>query len=1413
MADPSRFQSVSQLPPPPPPLPPQRPSVLQRFIAPLAFSRPAQREQRVSIVQSGSASPKDVALDRPYRRPPPRAATHKTGISIAAIDVNQQRTHAIVAGKDILKTVKVDDRSMHEDLNIRSAVNNYISTQPLNADDVHRRREFLPAKDVRWSHHKYSHVVATAALNGRVALYDVSRRSSRVELYHFYKHTSQVNKLDFDPHSGYMLLSGSQDRSCQIWDIREPKKPQGYASFSIRFPVRDVRWSPTDAMQFALCTEDGTIQKWDIRHRQQPVLQIRAHEKACYTIAWHPDGKHLASGGFDKNLKIWDLSSDNRRQKPRFQLRCPASIMNFAWRPPCWPAEFAERATWQTTQIATSYTDADPRIHVWDLRRPLIPVRELNEYDSRPSDLLWADEDLLWSAGSAGVLVQNDISYAPHPEDSLPPGAIEWAVDGSFYSVVEDRRDRMRASAVEPSASFLNVPQERLTGVEDGMGSRSLTDDEGTDTSLSEQRQSRVAAASVSARGTKLQPNTPPGPDDASRTLPLDKAVHAKTDLLVNGQVAGMSQAPGLYFHNQLFEKLANGLARPMTAAERETDFKSILLNLETAFLENEMLCFTANLHREAEGWRTARMLVIPELKDWADQNGRRRLQAQATGKKDVEAQARDSLFQTAVAPFPKLIQEDRNGKSPARSEKLISNLFRAIKDSDKGGSDSGSRGGSNMTTPRQKPMNSTPLVSKPGATWYTLDDAIEPIQPLPPSIANSHSTAAAASRALLDTNSEPSDSPMPSPEKTRSSTGRPKGHQRSATDTTATQSNLSVKDSPRSKAIPTERVPTPLSARTQQDRRAALRDYKAPTRQPFSLDAPTASPRYGRGDRHDSSESFPMFSASTGSSARARSMGQSFGAPESMLEEVDEDTATSRQDSEVWVAKDSYYDSIGRSAKEGNAPNSDGGAAIAEQPKALKVGYSPPMPFGLDGVSSSKEDGNGPVTLAVKDVLAQSPRLRNEGVESPNSNSSSTRDVTAVDRFGKSGFFARTFPPANPMFHEERGQERHSPAEDDVNLESGYQASDFRPIDITKYEPRRIWPISAYPSIGSLVERDVLAGPFSCQFSAHLLTHLQPFFFHQSFRLRPSAEDLRSMPTSIADRLQNPKFSTRLIEGIFMTHIQYLENRGCSLAASNLRKFAVEEADFPKLAGPEAFSHPAGQAPGDSLKLDPRKLMSSCSTCKQPMPTSSLTCKHCKERRATCPVCDLPLTVGPDANIMSSQDKWDCTLATYCHACGHSVHYSCMDGWLALGDAYGECPTPHCGCDCAPGLIRDQRIARQMQQRDDEAVIRSSTSSATSHLRHDPMKAGPSPAVDKARDALRKRSSLFERETQSGDERALSSGGTQSSAWSRNVTSAGKSQTLGRSNSGSAGVAGSSGGATSFGRRVRVIEPGEDEN
>jgi WD repeat-containing protein 24 len=75
------------------------------------------------------------------------------------LDINSTKTHAVLAGKEILKTVRFEDGSITEDVNLRFNINT------VSEDIARKRRDFLPATDVKWSHGNFANFIATAANN------------------------------------------------------------------------------------------------------------------------------------------------------------------------------------------------------------------------------------------------------------------------------------------------------------------------------------------------------------------------------------------------------------------------------------------------------------------------------------------------------------------------------------------------------------------------------------------------------------------------------------------------------------------------------------------------------------------------------------------------------------------------------------------------------------------------------------------------------------------------------------------------------------------------------------------------------------------------------------------------------------------------------------------------------------------------------------------------------------------------------------------------------------------------------------------------------------------------------------------------------------------------------------------------
>ena len=44
------------------------------------------------------------------------------------------------------------------------------------------------------------------------------------------------------------------------------------------------------------------------RPPRERILELKGHDRWVYTVAFHPDGKQLASGGWDQSIKIWDAA-------------------------------------------------------------------------------------------------------------------------------------------------------------------------------------------------------------------------------------------------------------------------------------------------------------------------------------------------------------------------------------------------------------------------------------------------------------------------------------------------------------------------------------------------------------------------------------------------------------------------------------------------------------------------------------------------------------------------------------------------------------------------------------------------------------------------------------------------------------------------------------------------------------------------------------------------------------------------------------------------------------------------------------------------------------------------------------------------------------------------------------------------
>ena len=195
----------------------------------------------------------------------------------------------------------------------------------------------------------------------------------------------------------------------------------------------------------------------------------------------------------------------------------------------------------------------------------------------------------------------------------------------------------------------------------------------------------------------------------------------------------------------------------------------------------------------------------------------------------------------------------------------------------------------SNMTTPVARPLPDSPIsdVNSPESRYQNLDERLERLPQLPPSLLASHSTAAAASRALRETSAS-TQSRRLSPSSTSDSESSPfKSKHRRAESSQSLRSLQNLSPSTGRPPAPSQALlSSPLALRPtlrappsqrQEDRRAALRDYQKQARPLLTFDEPPSSPTPSGGISSQSfgditsqassdQQLFPMFSTSDSS-------------------------------------------------------------------------------------------------------------------------------------------------------------------------------------------------------------------------------------------------------------------------------------------------------------------------------------------------------------------------------------------------------------------------------------------------------------------------------------------------------------------------------------------------------------------
>ncbi|KAJ8357211.1 hypothetical protein SKAU_G00200050 [Synaphobranchus kaupii] len=127
-------------------------------------------------------------------------------------------------------------------------------------------------------------------------------------------HTGHI--LSLYTWGGWMIASGSQDKTVRFWDVRVPScvKVVGTAFHGSGSPVASVAVDPSGRL-LATGQEDCGCMLYDIRGGRM-VQTYRPHTSDVRSVRFSPGAHYLLTGSYDTKVMVTDLQGDLTKQLP-----------------------------------------------------------------------------------------------------------------------------------------------------------------------------------------------------------------------------------------------------------------------------------------------------------------------------------------------------------------------------------------------------------------------------------------------------------------------------------------------------------------------------------------------------------------------------------------------------------------------------------------------------------------------------------------------------------------------------------------------------------------------------------------------------------------------------------------------------------------------------------------------------------------------------------------------------------------------------------------------------------------------------------------------------------------------------------------------------------------------------------------
>jgi len=365
---------------------------------------------------------------------------------------NDSSDSVVIAGKNLLQVLRIANSTI-------TPVNDLLS----NTYYMKNKKVIGSILDVEAGYHNHSKFIATSTTTGSIFIFNNTSQSKNKLVFKYNDHTRAVNSISFSQLDSHSLLSGSQDGSMKLWDLRSNLTKPVFTMHGSSDAVRSLKFSPFHNKKMCAIFDSGVIQKWDLRVPTQYERKFNAHTGPGLSLDWHPELDYIVSGGRDKQIQVWNMNNNDPRQLPEHVIYTAAPVNKVCFKPSSYSISNIMNA-----EIATSFLNNDQSVQIYSLKRKYIPEYTIESHSAQITGLVFKDERIMITCSKDKSLMKEDLNAHFHPIDNLPINPTAWSVNDDLI-FLNQARDFKELDLTEGSTQFTGYnPMTSITSTSPG---------------------------------------------------------------------------------------------------------------------------------------------------------------------------------------------------------------------------------------------------------------------------------------------------------------------------------------------------------------------------------------------------------------------------------------------------------------------------------------------------------------------------------------------------------------------------------------------------------------------------------------------------------------------------------------------------------------------------------------------------------------------------------------------------------------------------------------------------------------------------------------------------------------------------------------------------------------------------------